>query len=94
MCCGASRDAYRAADPAPYLPPPPVPPAAHAAPVPASSAAAPASVRLRFLERARVRVRGPATGVNYEFSSSEPVRAVHPGDVEALLRTGHFSRAF
>ena len=94
MCCGASRDAWRAADPVPYLPPLPAAAAPSAAPVPASASAAPVSVRLRFLERARVRVRGPATGVDYEFSSSEPVRAVHAGDAEALLRTGHFSRAF
>lgn len=93
MCCGASRDAYRAADPAPYRPPPPAPAPPPVAPVTAGSSAPPASVRLRFLERARVRVRGPKTGVDYEFSSSEPVRAVHPGDAEALLRTGYFSRA-
>lgn len=94
MCCGASREAYRAGDPAPYLPPVPVPAAPLAAPVAEGAAAVPAAVRLRFLERARVRVRGPATGTDYEFSSSEPVRAVHAGDAEALLRTGHFSRAF
>lgn len=94
MCCGASREAYRAGDPAPYLPPPPAPAAPLAAPLTAEGAPPPASVRLRFLQRARVRVRGPATGTDYEFSGTEPVRAVHPGDAEALLRTGHFSRAF
>jgi hypothetical protein len=51
-------------------------------------------VRLRFKERASVRVRGPASGADYVFSGSEPVRAVHASDVEGLLRTGYFSRAY
>jgi hypothetical protein len=93
MCCGQSRDAYRAAEPAPYLPPPPVrAPAAEA--TPGAPPGEPAVVRLRFREQARVRVRGPASGADYLFSGSEPVRAVHASDVEALLRTGYFSRAY
>jgi len=92
-CCGQSRDAYRVAEPAPYQPPP-LPPRA-AAPRPAAGASpAPGTVRLRFLQRARVRVRGPATGADYEFSGSEPVRVVNAADAEALLRTGHFGRAY
>ena len=97
MCCGQSRDAYRRASAAPaYRPPPPASP-----PPPPSPAAAAADgaeeagvVRLRFNERSRVRVRGPATGAEYVFSGSEPVRAVHPRDAEGLLRTGFFSRAY
>ncbi|HKP74652.1 MAG TPA: hypothetical protein VJT67_03880 [Longimicrobiaceae bacterium] len=54
----------------------------------------PGVVRLRFNERSRVRVRGPATGTEYVFSGSEPVHAVHPRDAEGLLRTGFFSRAY
>ena len=94
MCCGASREAYRAGDPAPYLPPAPPPPAPLAPVTAEGPGTAPTSVRLRFLERGRVRVRGPVTGMDYEFSGNEPVRAVDPSDAEALLRTRHFSRAF
>jgi len=95
MCCGQTRDAYRAAEPAPYLPPPPTrAPSPAAVEAPGVQGGEPAVVRLRFNERARVRVRGPVSGADYVFSGSEPVRAVHAGDVEGLLRTGYFSRAY
>jgi len=97
MCCGQRRDAYRAAAEAvPALPPPLRAPAAPELAAAAASApgAQPAVVRLRFKERASVRVRGPASGADYLFSGSEPVRAVHASDVEGLLRTGYFSRAY
>lgn len=93
-CCGESRAAYRAAEPAPYLPPSPArAPAAWERAVD-EAPPGPAAVRLRFKERATVRVRGPVSGADYVFSGNEPVRAVHAGDVEGLLRTGHFSRAY
>lgn len=96
MCCGQKRDAYRSAESAPSLPLPPVWAPKPAAPQTAAGAPAvePAVVRLRFKERASVRVRGPASGADYVFSGSEPVRAVHASDVEGLLRTGYFSRAY
>jgi len=96
MCCGQRRDAYRASEPAPSLPPPPARVPRPAAPQATAGAPAgePAVVRLRFKERASVRVRGPASGADYVFSGSEPVRAVHASDVEGLLRTGYFSRAY
>jgi len=100
MCCGQSRDAARASAAPAYRPPPPQPPPAPA-PAPAVTGngvsgigGEPGVVRLRFNERSRVRVRGPATGAEYVFSGSEPVRAVHPRDAEGLLRTGFFSRAY
>lgn len=50
------------------------------------------AVALRYRERARVQVRGPVTGRNYEFSSNQSAVVVDARDVEALLRTRHFTR--
>ncbi|HET6764352.1 MAG TPA: hypothetical protein VFH27_11790 [Longimicrobiaceae bacterium] len=96
MCCGQSRAAYAAGDGVQTLPEVPVPAApsgAQRAPAAAPAQAAAGGVRLRFTEQARVRVRGPATGDDYVFSGSDPVRTVDAGDAEALLRTGYFRRA-
>jgi hypothetical protein len=64
---------------------------------PASASAAPAEpggVRVRFTGQSRVRVRGPASGADYVFSGSEPVRTVAGADVPGLLGTGYFRRAY
>lgn len=49
-----------------------------------------AAVNLRYLARAAIVVRGPATGMEYCFSAAQPLQRVARADREALLRTGHF----
>jgi len=49
------------------------------------------AVRLRYLARAPILVRG-AAGASYRFSADQPVQAVQRADVEPLLATGHFRR--
>ncbi|MGN6525645.1 MAG: hypothetical protein ACTHL8_04600 [Burkholderiaceae bacterium] len=49
------------------------------------------TVRLRYLARAAILVRGTG-GAAYRFSESQPVLAVQRMDVEALLASGHFRR--
>ncbi|HUY15363.1 MAG TPA: hypothetical protein VMX16_17305 [Terriglobia bacterium] len=51
------------------------------------------SVALRYLEYSPIQVRGPVTGRQYEFSSSNSVRAVDPRDAALLLRTRFFHKA-
>jgi hypothetical protein len=50
------------------------------------------SMRLRYLEKSPIRVRGPATGREYEFSAADPVRLVDARDAESLLRTRFFAK--
>ena len=52
----------------------------------------PGSVRLRYLARAAILVRGARSGASYRFSESQPTVAVQRADAEALLATGHFRR--
>ncbi len=49
-----------------------------------------APVNLRYLKSSPVRVRGSATGRQYEFSASRPAQTVDRRDAEALLRSGLF----
>jgi hypothetical protein len=49
-------------------------------------------VAVRYVERARLVVRGPATGRQYEFSAAKPTQVVAAHDADALLRTRHFVR--
>ncbi len=51
-----------------------------------------ATLHLRYRDRARISVRGPATGRSYEFSAAQPVQAVEVRDAQSLLRTGLFTR--
>ena len=51
------------------------------------------SLQVRYLERSPIRVRGPATGKEYDFSGSNPVRLIDVRDAEALLRTRFFAKA-
>lgn len=67
---------------------PPSPPAN----VPPSPGPGPGSVRLRYLARAAILVRGARSGASYRFSQSQPTVAVQRADAEALLATGHFRR--
>ncbi len=58
-----------------------------------TSAAIPQSgVPLRYTQNSPIRVQGPITGRQYEFSASAPVQAVDPKDATALLRTQFFRR--
>jgi hypothetical protein len=50
-------------------------------------------MRLRYVERNAVAVRGPASGIEYRFSADAPVRHVDVRDADALLRSGLFMRA-
>lgn len=50
------------------------------------------ALRLRYLARLPVAVRGPASGRLYRFSGVEPVQPVARADAEALLASGHFRR--
>jgi hypothetical protein len=51
------------------------------------------SMALRYLRRAPIRMRGPATGRLYDFSGSHPVQPVDSRDATALLRTHLFGSA-
>jgi len=50
------------------------------------------SVGLRYLERSPIRVRGPATGRQYEFSAVNSVLLVDARDAESLLNTRFFAK--
>ena len=67
----------------------PLAPAPMTVPVPAS---APGTVRLRYLARAGILVRGPRSGTPYRFSENQPVVAVQRADAESMLASGHFRR--
>ncbi len=47
---------------------------------------------LRYLQSRPILVRGPSTGRHYTFSGAQPLQAVHPRDVDALVRTGLFAK--
>ncbi len=49
-------------------------------------------MRLRYLARAAILVRGNVSGAAYRFSANQPVQAVTRADVDALVATGHFRR--
>jgi hypothetical protein len=50
------------------------------------------TVRLRYLARAAILVRGTRSGSAYRFSENQQVVAVQRVDAESLLATGHFRR--
>ena len=52
----------------------------------------PGTVRLRYLARAPILVRGAGSGAAYRFSESQPVVMVQRADADALVATGHFRR--
>ncbi len=93
-CCGQKRDGLRSA----------LRPSTSHAPAPgnmpgidrrgARAAATPPlagpAVAVRYVERSRLMVRGPATGRQYEFSAARPTQLVAAHDADALLRTRYF----
>lgn len=50
----------------------------------------PSAVSVRYMQSSPIRVRGPATGRQYQFSAGAPVQAIDPKDAPALLRTSFF----
>lgn len=52
----------------------------------------PGTVRLRYLARAPVLVRGASSGAAYRFSENQQVGIVQRADADALIATGHFRR--
>ena len=48
---------------------------------------------LRYLRTSPIRIRGAATGREYDFCASGPVSIVDLRDVPSLLATGYFQRA-
>jgi hypothetical protein len=67
-------------------------PATGRQPPTAKAASAYAAVTLKYLENSPIRVRGAATGREYEFSGVQPVQSVDAWDAEALLQTRFFQR--
>ena len=67
--------------------PTPAPP-----PVSPAPGQAPGLVRLRYLARSAILVRGSHSGAAYRFSAQQPVMGVQRADVDPLLATGHFRR--
>jgi hypothetical protein len=57
---------------------------------PAQTSPPHSSVSLRYLENSPVQVRGPVTGLHYQFSGASPIQAVDVRDAAALLRTRFF----
>ena len=50
-------------------------------------------VSVRYLERSPIRVRGPVTGQQYEFSGSRPLQSVDARDASSLLQNRFFRRS-
>ena len=71
------------------LPAAPTTPPAPPMPMPGQGAG---TVRLRYLARAAILVRGAQSGAAYRFSEHQQVVAVQRLDAGPLLATGHFRR--
>jgi hypothetical protein len=50
-------------------------------------------VTLHYTETAAIRVWGPVTGRQYDFSGAQPAQAVDPRDAHVLTRSGLFRPA-
>ena len=70
----------------------PVPARADAAPAALTPGDGPGLVRLRYLARAPILVRGTRSGASYRFSEQQHTQAVQRADAEALLAAGPFRR--
>jgi hypothetical protein len=49
-------------------------------------------VKMLYRGRGSAQIRGQITGQIYQFPRQQPVQAVHPRDVPALIRTRLFSQ--
>ena len=83
MCCGKKRTTLRMATPTARRISSPAVPASTPAP----------GTAVRFTETSSVKVKGPATGREYDFSPSSPAQNVDPRDARALLRSRFFRKA-
>jgi hypothetical protein len=85
-CCGQKRDGLRGA--------PQPSPGIHRRGARTAATPPPGGrvVAVRYVERSRLVVRGPATGRQYEFSAAKPTQIVAAHDADALLRTRYFVR--
>ena len=96
MCCGNKRNALRSTLPTVTTPPthPPTPGQMRLPGTPQQRSALPgmpsSMVAVRYMQNSPIRVRGPITGRDYQFSATAPVQAVDPKDAPALLRTPFF----
>jgi hypothetical protein len=97
MCCGQKRSAIRNASSQATTPtarprgieqPQP-------STIPQTAAVKPpeVSVSVRYMDNPAIKVRGPVTGRQYEFSGLRPVQVVDPRDAAALLRTRFFRQS-
>lgn len=50
------------------------------------------AIRLRYLARSPILVRGTTSGRAYRFSGEAPVQSVARADAQPLLASGHFRR--
>lgn len=50
------------------------------------------AIRLRYLARSPILVRGTTSGRAYRFSGEDPVQSVARADAQPLLASGHFRR--
>lgn len=71
----------------PVRPAPPPAPVGHVAPDWVRDA-----IRLRYLARSPILVRGTGSGRAYRFSGEAPVQSVARADAQPLLASGHFRR--
>jgi hypothetical protein len=85
MCCGQKRAEYRNSSTTPSY-------QSQTMNRPAPVASPQALVRVRYLESSPIRVRGPATGQQYEFSGSRPVQSIDARDAAPLLQSRFFRR--
>lgn len=108
MCCGSKRSAFRNASTVPRAPitaPPISQPSSKRLHLPdatgrnlagttafISPQASFPEVTLHYLEMAVIRVWGPVTGRQYEFTGARPTQSVDPRDAAVLTRSGLFRR--
>ncbi len=93
MCCGRRRTAQRYALGSVQAAPPASAPAGVSSATPVSDTQTTASVLLRYVENAPIRVWGPVTRRPYDFSGAEPTRDVEARDAAVLARSRFFRRA-
>jgi hypothetical protein len=60
--------------------------------VPAAETNTSMTIRVRYIEKSPVRVRGLVSGTCYEFSGASPVQDVDARDSASLLHTRFFVR--
>jgi len=52
-----------------------------------------AQVSIRYTESSSIRLRGPVTGLQYEFSGIHPVQPIDVRDAPSLLQSRFFQRS-